>query len=75
MKITKVEVFLLDDPEKPQSHPIWARIHTDAGIYEDGEAGLAYGAAANAAFGIVKDYGALIIGNDPLEHEIIWNKL
>jgi L-alanine-DL-glutamate epimerase-like enolase superfamily enzyme len=75
MKITKVEVFLLNDPEKPESHPIWVRIHTDAGIYGDGEAGLAYGVAANAAFGIVKDYGALIIGDDPLDHEIIWNKL
>jgi L-alanine-DL-glutamate epimerase-like enolase superfamily enzyme len=75
MKITKVEVFLLNDPEKPQSHPIWARIHTDAGIYGDGEAGLAYGVAANAAFGIVRDYGALIIGDDPLDHEAIWHKL
>jgi L-alanine-DL-glutamate epimerase-like enolase superfamily enzyme len=74
MKISKVEVFLLNDPERPQSHPIWVRIHTDTGIYGDGEAGLAYGVAANAAFGIVKDYGGLIIGDDPLDHEAIWHR-
>jgi L-alanine-DL-glutamate epimerase-like enolase superfamily enzyme len=75
VKITKVDVFLLNDPDKPQSHPIWARIYTNEGIYGDGEAGLAYGVGANAAFGIVKDYAALIIGEDPLDHETIWNKL
>jgi L-alanine-DL-glutamate epimerase-like enolase superfamily enzyme len=75
MKITSVDVFVLDDPDKAHWHPIWARIYTDEGIYGDGEAGLAYGTAFSAAFGIVKDYAALIIGDDPLDHETIWNKL
>jgi L-alanine-DL-glutamate epimerase-like enolase superfamily enzyme len=75
LKITKADVFVLNDPEKPQNHPIWIRIYTDQGVYGDGEAGLAYGVAGWAAFGIVKDYAAVIIGEDPLDHETIWNKL
>jgi L-alanine-DL-glutamate epimerase-like enolase superfamily enzyme len=51
------------------------RIYTDEGIYGDGEAALAYGVSANGIFGIIKDYAELIIGDDPLDHEVIWNKL
>ena len=75
MKITRVDVFVLDDPDKAQWYPIWVRIHTDEGIYGDGEAGLAYGVASSAAFGMVKDYAALVIGDDPLDHEIPGDKL
>lgn len=73
MKITKVEVMKL----KTDNHftPIVCRIHTDEGIYGDGEAALAYGYGRYAAFGILKDYGQLIIGMDPLDQEIVWDKL
>ncbi|MDR1908892.1 MAG: mandelate racemase/muconate lactonizing enzyme family protein, partial [Spirochaetaceae bacterium] len=74
MKITKVEVIQADTA-RPGWKPVLTRIHTDEGIYGDGEAALAYGVGSTAAFGMVKDLAALIIGDDPLAHEVIWNKL
>jgi L-alanine-DL-glutamate epimerase-like enolase superfamily enzyme len=74
MKITKIEVVHGNYP-RAQRRPVLIRIHTDEGIYGDGESALAYGVASSAAFGIVKDYAGLIIGDDPLDHEVIWNKL
>ena len=55
--------------------PIVCRIYTDEGIYGDGEAALAYGESQIAAFGIVQNFAKLIIGMDPLQHEVIWDKL
>lgn len=75
MKITKVDILQLDTAENRRWRPVVCRIHTDEGIYGDGEAGLAYATAAPAAFGMVKDFASLIIGMNPLEHEVIWNKL
>jgi L-alanine-DL-glutamate epimerase-like enolase superfamily enzyme len=74
MKITHVDVISAKTA-RPGWHPTIIRVYTDEGIYGDGEAALAYGIAANATFGILKDYAALIIGADPLEHERIWQKL
>ena len=74
MKITKVEVFQVHS-DRPSWRPILCRIHTDEGIYGDGEAALAYGCAHAAAFGMIKDLSTLIIGMDPLDNEVIWDKL
>lgn len=76
MKITKVDVLHLKTQFK-NGHwrPIVCRIYTDEGIYGDGEAALAYGEAQFAAFGILKNFAKLIIGMDPLNHEMIWDKL
>ena len=76
MKITKVDVFQEKAPaEHPGWRPILCRIYTDEGIYGDGEAALSYGVAAPAAFGMIKDLATLIIGMDPLDNEVIWDKL
>ena len=76
MKITKVDVVKTYIPEQPGGwSPIICRIYTDEGIYGDGEAALAYCDARNAAFGMIKDLSALIIGMDPLDNEVIWDKL
>lgn len=76
MKITKVEVYMLDaGAQRWQRKPIICRIHTDEGIYGDGEAGIALGIGATGAFGMVKDLAGLIIGMDPLNIEVIWNKM
>lgn len=74
MKITKVDVMQVKTPN-PNWRPIICRIHTDEGIYGDGEAALAYGIGAPAAFGMIKDLSKLIIGMNPLDNEVIWDKL
>lgn len=82
MKITKIDIMQVDAyhgcesmSKPPMWRPIVCRIYTDEGIYGDGEAALAYGVASSGAFGMVKDLAKLIIGMDPLENEIIWDKL
>ena len=76
MKITKVDVYMLDAGEQRwQRKPIICRIHTDEGVYGDGEAGIALGIGSTGAFGMVKDLAGLIIGMDPMNIEVIWNKM
>ena len=77
MKIVKVDILHLKTNLKKGGHwrPIVCRIYTDEGIYGDGEAALAYGEAQFAAFGILRNFAKLIIGMNPLDHEIIWDKL
>lgn len=74
MKITHVEVMQLET-RRPTWRPIACRIYTDEGLYGDGEAALAYGIAAPAAFGMIRDLSTLIIGMDPMDNEVIWDKL
>jgi L-alanine-DL-glutamate epimerase-like enolase superfamily enzyme len=75
MKITKVDVMMVKIAAMPKLRPIICRIFTDEGLFGDGEAALAYGIAAPAAFGMVQDLSKLIIGMDPLDNEVIWDKL
>lgn len=76
MKITRVEIFDMECPKRPQWHPVFIRIHTDEGISGVGEAGLAYdwghSAAANMLNEIVK---ARVIGFDPFKTELLWSKM
>lgn len=74
MKITKVDCLLLRPLDEGWT-PIFVRVYTDAGIYGDGEIALSYGGVGCAAFGIVQDMAKLVIGMDPLDHEVIWQKL
>lgn len=76
MKITKVDVYMLDaGAQRASRRPIVCRIHTDEGIYGDGEAGIAYGVGAPAAFGMVEDLARMIIGRDPFQVEAIWEHM
>ena len=75
MKITKVDVFFVNDVENPAIHPVLCRIYTDNGLYGDGEAAMSYGIGAMGAYGMVQDLANLIIGMDPLENEKIWDKM
>ena len=75
MKITQVDIMSPHIEERPMWRPILCRIHTDEGIYGDGEAALAYGIASPAAAGMIRDLATLIIGMDPLDSEVIWDKL
>lgn len=74
MKITKVEVFEVQ-ARRPEWRPVLCRIYTDEGIYGDGEAALAYCNGAPAAAAMIRDLATLIIGMDPLDNEVIWDKL
>ena len=71
MKITKVEVLRVKT-NRPSWRPIFCRIHTDEGIYGDGEAAMAYDAGAPAAYAMIKDLAPTLIGMDPMQIEWIW---
>lgn len=75
MKITSVDIMALHPRNDPMPRPVICRIHTDEGIFGYGEAAIAYGKGAPAAFGMIQDLAPLIIGMDPLENEVIWDKL
>lgn len=74
MKITHVDVLLVET-HNPNWRPILCRIHTDSGLYGDGEAAVAYVSGQTAAFGMIQDFAKRIIGLDPLYNELIWDKL
>ncbi len=74
MKIVKIDL-LHAQPVEGNWRPLFCRVYTDAGIYGDGELTLSYGSVDNAAFGILQDMSKMLIGMNPLEHEVIWEKL
>lgn len=74
MKITKVDLIFCQ-PVEDGWRPSFCRIYTDEGIYGDGEVALPYGMAKEAAFNEMKDLAPMLIGMNPLEHEVIWQKL
>ena len=67
--------LLFSEPVEDGWRPLFCRIYTDEGIYGDGEAALSYGGTRNAAFGIMKDLAPMLIGMDPLDNEVIWQKM
>ncbi len=75
MKITKIDVFQVSSPDNPVWRPVLCRVYTDKGIYGDGEAAMAYGVASAGAFGMVQELANLVIGMNPLENEVIWQKM
>lgn len=76
MKITHVDVMALEkDLGCGGSRPIIVKIYTDEGIYGIGEAGVAIASGSRGAFEVIKDFAPMIIGMDPLAHEVIWEKL
>ncbi|GHV55089.1 galactonate dehydratase [Spirochaetia bacterium] len=75
MKITSVDVIALEKDPGCLSRPVLCRVNTDQGIYGLGEAGVAIGSGAPAAFAHIKDIAPMIIGMDPWYHEVIWEKL
>ena len=54
---------------------MFCRVYTDEGIYGDGEVALSFDDITHAAFGMMRDMAKLLIGMDPLQHEVIWDKL
>lgn len=85
MLITSVDVMALHEDRASRApsasdgegpwRPIVCRIFTDEGIYGDGEAALTYSFGAPAAYGMLQDLSTLIVGMNPLDNEVIWDKL
>lgn len=75
MKITKIEVFQFHAKETQKFRPVGCRIYTDEGIYGDGEAALGYGVGKTSALGAMRDFAPMILGMNPLDNEIIWDKI
>lgn len=78
MKITSIEVIRLNNGKGPLEGQIWkpivVKVNTNEGISGLGEIGFAYNEVNNAAFGILRDFGELIIGENPYNIEKIWEK-
>ena len=79
MKITKIDLMVLQTGKKHPfdngCRPVVCRIYTDEGIFGDGEAAMLLMSGALASFGMLKDLSEMILGMDPLDHEVVWNKL
>ena len=78
MKITKVQVYDVDYGSDYRTgwNPVIIRIVTDEGLYGAGEVALAYGNAAKAGIGMVRDLASgFLIGADPTRIEYIWETL
>jgi len=74
MKITSVDVYLLNCGTRDW-RPIVCRVNTDEGIYGYGEASVGFDSGAPAAFEMICDLAPWVVGMDPMEHEVIWEKL
>ncbi|WP_068088100.1 mandelate racemase/muconate lactonizing enzyme family protein [Polycladidibacter stylochi] len=83
MKIVSAEISILDlqfSQEFAETqgswHPVLLKLVTDEGLVGLGEAGLAYGVGHNGAVGMLKDFvETFIIGANPFDREVIWNKM
>ena len=75
MKITKVDLFQFRCDVPIPNRPVGCRIYTDEGIYGDGEGSMSYGTGSEAAFGMIEALANMIIGMDPLDNEVIWDKM
>ena len=77
MKIVSIEAMML--PSKgfnpTNSRPVLCRINTDEGIYGLGEAGTSFAVGSDSVFAMIKELSPIVIGMDPMEGEVIWNKV
>jgi len=75
MKITKVDIYMLDaTAQRASRRPICCRVWTDEGFYGDGEAGIAFDYAAPAGIGMLQDISRLVIGKDPMRTDELWER-
>ncbi len=77
MKITKIDVMLIDlkPADNPGWTPILCRVYTDEGIYGDGEGAITYSTGSTGVYGAIQDFAKLVIGMNPLDNEVIWEKM
>ena len=74
MKITSVEIFLLDGG-CPTWRPVVCRVNTDEGISGYGEAALGFDNGAWGAVGMLREIAPMVIGMDAMAHEMVWDHM
>lgn len=77
MKITNVEIYRVSlKPEVvPGYQPVCVKVNTDEGVYGWGESGIPVMSGRDAATELIREISPFIIGLDPLDHEVIWQRL
>lgn len=73
MKITSIDVLTMQPGMG--MNLVYARVNTDEGIYGLGETGVAIGVGGTGAADIIKGIAPMLIGMDPLENDVIWEKM
>jgi L-alanine-DL-glutamate epimerase-like enolase superfamily enzyme len=74
MKITAIDVYVLNG-RPPVWRPVVCRVCTDEGIEGWGEATVAFDIGATAAFSMICEAAPMLLGCDPMDHEVLWNKM
>ena len=73
LKVVSIDVFALRHRGNQFTlKGIVCRLNTDEGISGYGEAGVSYGKGSSAAFHMIKDLAPLILGQDPMKNEFLW---
>ena len=76
LKVVSIDVFALKHRGNQFTlKGIVCRIRTDEGICGYGEAGVSYGKGSMAAFHMIKELAPLIIGQDPMKNEFLWERM
>ena len=77
MRIVSIDIFALKHRGEHQAslRAVVCRINTDDGVYGYGECGLSYGRGAMAGFHMIKELAPLIIGQDPMRNEYLWERM
>jgi len=79
MKIVSVDVMRVPSGNAGSTrgdwNPVIIRVNTDEDISGFGEVGLAFGKGWRGGMGLVQDFAEIIIGQDPMNIEKLWESL
>lgn len=75
MKITAVDIIKMKRIPEAASTPVICRIQTDEGIYGYGEAGVSIMDYSLGCLELLKSFGHMILGLDPLANDVIYSRL